>query len=360
MSFRLKEEIRIKVVAGRVEIGPALRTITLPNALQICGVGSLLAELREIQSLASLQARGYELALIEELLAFLREANYLDEKFPPIPFSTRYNAASRSIELGQVTPESSGDLATQTFLERFLVESAAMSLAHRHRDGGRSSVTRRQEFPLIIFGAGRLLYGLLGSLYASGYSKISVKHRMRSDHPTQKIQPRDLFGSFLDSRDLLRSRGEVIDEISRFTRLFPKSAQEPKNYEIAQPGLIISLGYPAPDAVQRWLSEGTPHLFITPLSSEMIRIGPLVIPGKTPCFFCLYQEMEPELLHQFIDANVALTNIAIGIATADLHQFLETDKSVFHATTLDYSSTDFTEPKIRHWLRRPHCGCTIT
>ena len=49
------------------------------------------------------------------------------------------------------------------------------------------------------------------------------------------------------------------------------------------PDLILALEKVPADYQQRWMCESTPHLFVGPYLNGEIAVGPLVIPGKTPC-----------------------------------------------------------------------------
>jgi hypothetical protein len=53
------------------------------------------------------------------------------------------------------------------------------------------------------------------------------------------------------------------------------------------PDLIISTESIPQETIQSWLSENIVHLPISNLAENKIVIGPIVIPGKTPCLNCL-------------------------------------------------------------------------
>ena len=44
--------------------------------------------------------------------------------------------------------------------------------------------------------------------------------------------------------------------------------------------------YPEPELLARLMSEGTTHIFVASTPTG-VRIGPIVVPGITPCFHCI-------------------------------------------------------------------------
>ncbi len=161
-------------------------------------------------------------------------------------------------------------------------------------------------------------------------------------------------------RHIGQSRRKTIEEIKNAAALFDEAA-----LPISKPNLIICVGAPAPDAVQRWISEGTPHLLIESYSSAEVRVGPLVIPGKTPCYRCLQlTEINafPALANSDAKAEFQEVGIALGFAVAssivaDITQISATGKSVFLATSITYSMRSFHRPQRTNWSSHPGCGC---
>ena len=64
------------------------------------------------------------------------------------------------------------------------------------------------------------------------------------------------------------------------------------------PDFIISTELIPQETVQGWLSENITHLPISNLIENKIVIGPIVIPGKTPCLNCLNLWRADQYPHQ--------------------------------------------------------------
>jgi hypothetical protein len=64
------------------------------------------------------------------------------------------------------------------------------------------------------------------------------------------------------------------------------------------PDLIISTESVPQETMQNWLSENIVHLPISNLIENKIVIGPIVIPGKTPCLNCLNLWRAEQFPHQ--------------------------------------------------------------
>ena len=360
----LKKSVRVYQLpkSSTLTVGTATHFAQLPA--QWAGVATAhileLLDGRRCESQISIIS-GVAPEQIEALLKELQRHDLIDLHRTPISYLERYNPASGTVEKLIDTEKFPSDYAIQTFLNRIEVECDAATFNSGDIDGGRTAVLARREFSILIFGRGRIVNALVGMLSATGFTQFNVINRLRSRHPALKISETDMAGGFITMRHIGQSRRKTIEEIKNAAALFDEAA-----LPIAKPNLIICIGAPAPDALQRWISEGTPHLLIESYSSAEVRVGPLVIPGKTPCYRCLQlAEINafPALANsdtktEFQEVGIALVFAAASSIVADITQISATGKSVFLATSITYSMRSFHRPQRTNWSSHPGCGCS--
>ena len=146
-------------------------------------------------------------------------------------------------------------------------------------------ISERSSFSIIIFGQNRLALSLFSILQASGFTQSKLIDRSISPDQASKIaiSPDQVCGLAIRGSDIGVQKALVIADLARNSALFTST-------EIsfpAQPDFIISTQPIPQDTRQRWMSEEIPHLAISNLIENKITIGPIVIPGKSPCLNCL-------------------------------------------------------------------------
>jgi len=108
------------------------------------------------------------------------------------------------------------------------------------------------------------------------------------------------------------------------------------------------------------------HLVIR-LEPSRVRIGPLVVPGRTPCLACtdaVLTEAEPawpgSLLQRsgvtVTDGPVGLVDWGVAVAAVQAHAYLQRGSADTLGCTLELG---WDEPvtRVRRWPRHPDCGC---
>ena len=299
---------------------------------------------------------------IKKLLTELQRHDLVDLFRTPISYVERYNP-----EVGEIEPMIdtenfqsqflTEDYAIQTFLSRMEMEFNAATFNSGDVDAGRSAVINRRRFSILIFGKGKIVNNLLGILSASGFSQIRVINRLRVRNPYLKITEHDLSGGFVNRNHIGQSRRQVLEELKTTSSLYPDQSNSGKS-----PDLVISIGKPAPDALQRWSSENTRYLLVDIASSGEVRVGPLVIPGKTPCYRCTQlssnHSEDETAVNKDLDVGVTMSYAIAASIAADISQIAAHRKSVFLATSITYSMRNFHKPEVHHWMQHPGCGCS--
>ena len=146
-------------------------------------------------------------------------------------------------------------------------------------------IESRRTFAIIIFGRNRLAITLFSILQASGFNQIKIIDRSIS--PTAaamaQIAPDEVCGLAIRGSDVGVRKPLVIADLARNSQLFPM--EDLKFPPI--PDFIISTESAPQETIQRWMSELIPHLAISKLIENTVEIGPIVIPGRSPCLNCL-------------------------------------------------------------------------
>lgn len=341
---------------GMIRVGSQTRVLWLPNLWNGVNPLQLIALLDGNRTIAQIGSKaGTGTAPILELVQELTNHHLVDLFHTPISFAERYNPDVGYIEKISDTENFPTDKSTENFLRRMEIECDAATFAEGDLDAGRSAVLQRRKFSILIFGRGRIVNTLYGALSASGFSNIKVINRLSPRHPDLKITEADLSGGFINQDHIGQSRRKTLADLERGAALFPDRIQN-----FLKPDLAISIGSPSPDALQRWISEGTNHLLVEVFSSAEVRVGPFVIPGKTPCFRCVELSTGTsagKVKGAAAEVGVALSYAVASSIAADVSLMCAHKKTVFIATSITYSMHEFHKPKEESWLKHPGCGC---
>lgn len=302
------------------------------------------------------QRSGVGIDQIQALINELKVHNFIDLERTPISYLKRYNS-----ELGRITQvddlEAVGqDYAVSSFIKRMEIESEAISLAPDDIDSGRGAVLKRREFSIIIFGFGKIVTALLGVLSASGFSKVLVINRQSNKSPALKISGEDIAGGVISRSDIGLARKEVLNKARISSLLFQDNLSP-----ISKPDLIISVNSATPDVIQRWASEASTYLLVESSNAAEVRLGPLVIPGRTPCYHCLQLSQGVKRSNQRsqgIEVGSALAQVLSGIIALDVIALAAGGVSHFLSKSLIYSNSNFHNPKRERWAINPGCGCS--
>jgi hypothetical protein len=143
----------------------------------------------------------------------------------------------------------------------------------------------RRNFSIIIYGRNRLALSLFAVLQASGFALIKLTDRvgLAGHDSAVHIEPSEVCGLAIRGSDVGLRKALVLADLARNSQLFPAEKLE---FPL-KPDFIISTESIPQETMQLWLSEAIAHLPISNLIENTIVLGPIVIPGKTPCLNCL-------------------------------------------------------------------------
>ena len=146
-------------------------------------------------------------------------------------------------------------------------------------------IGKRRNFSIMIYGRNRLAISLFAVLQASGFALIKLTDRTNSasSESRAQIEPDEVCGLAIRGSDVGLRKASVLADLARNSQLFPS-----ENVLFPElPDLIISTESIPQETMQSWLSENIVHLPVSNLIENKIVLGPIVIPGKTPCLNCL-------------------------------------------------------------------------
>jgi len=140
-------------------------------------------------------------------------------------------------------------------------------------------------------------------------------------------------------------------------------------------GLLVAVGEPARDRLDRWMREGTPHLLLRLTEGRAI-VGPFVRPGQTACLRCIdahHTDVDPAwplLVEQYASAvareredavpepvDTALAALAAAWAARELVSHAEGRTPATASTTIRLHP-QLTALETQGWPRHPGCGCS--
>jgi len=173
---------------------------------------------------------------------------------------------------------------------------------HPQVDNGISAETligKRRDFSIMIYGRNRLALSLFAVLQASGFTQVKLTDRSNSasSDSIAQVEPADVCGLAVRGSDVGLRKALVLADLARNSQLFPAGDLATTAFPVI-PDFIISTELIPQETLQGWLSENITHLPISNLIENKIVIGPIVIPGKTPCLNCLNLWRADQYPHQ--------------------------------------------------------------
>ena len=367
---------------NQLRIGTRHRNIELPDEYQEVSTGALLRLLDGSRTISMIaKSAGLSDNATSDFIAQLRSAQFIDL------FATKSKRSwptSTSASSTTTIAQSIGSKAIRDI--QLEIERNAITISSKIADGGFEAVSNRSEFEILIFGNSRIAITLLGALRAAGFTRTNLIDRAPRSHASKVIQPSDLMGGIFRNSEILQNKSAVLASYGIASSESQHSLEEEQSNEmgdlgaleatpstqdfdflqpkVRKPKLIISVGAPSFDAQQRWISEGTAHLLISFETSGEVRLGPLVIPGETPCLTCVELSeidsgLEPRLRPHLpeVEVSVGLALFTAGAALLETTRLSSTGSSALLAKSMEITSENFRAPEFRSWQFHPLCGC---
>ena len=240
-------------------------------------------------------------------------------------------------------------------------------------DGGISVLSARQNYLVEISGSNRVATLLYTLLLTSGFTQVRFAARGR----TSAIDDLDIGVDGMTSSNIGFSFTKNREDLRRDYSLFllDKSA----NYldEASTPDLVIACGDIDPEKLALWMSYGQAFMHIPHPRAGRAEIGPLVIPGKTPCLRCAelaecdqsgvlshrtlttYEKLEYPQIAAHAIAALAASQIVTYCDAISLSEGedLKGAQACGKITIIDYQV--LAQPQVVAITRHPLCGCAF-
>lgn len=306
-------------------------------------------------------ALGIPVEDILSLIAELDRSNLIDTQSSKISVHTRFH--STNTNRPSHDSDDSNDGAYQQLQARLLPELSSATWLDGVRDGGAVIVSRRQEWRVGIHGDSRIATLLYGILLSSGISNTSLQAHSSS----KRIGQEDICAGFLHPSDIGLALEKRSSELARELSLFPLGSTN-KSEESQMKALMVAIGSVPASQIQEWMSLGIPHLVVGMPESESIEVGPIVIPGATPCARCISMTRDDQnptwkefaMQRVFMPSKevpVAVAHHVAGMAAMELLHFVDSGRSQLIG---EISRINFHAPlasATQAFARHPACGC---
>lgn len=249
-------------------------------------------------------------------------------------------------------------LAGLSRAERARLAPDLASLALVRGDGGLPALALRRAVRVRVVGAGRVGVPLALALAAAGVGTVDV-----DDEGLTRAEDTGVGGLGLDATG--RRRGEAARDLLRRTApSMPEAAG-------ARPDLVVlaSTDGDTRERARHLVLDGTAHLLVEVRDTTGV-VGPLVLPGRTPCLRCLeltrcdLDPAWPALAAQLSAASAPQEAcdgpLALAVAAQGAMQVLAmvdaTTEPAALGGTLEMALPDWRWRR-RSWPLHPDCGC---
>lgn len=335
--------------AGTVQIGLDPSRGVLLDGLT-AGDAHVIAALDGSYDLTALLSRangaGVSAERVHQLLSLLREADVL------VP------ARTTRAQLSQL------DHGTR---ERLEPDAAIWSVVHPRAGDGFGVLAGRARRCVAVLGAGRTGAGIATTLAAAGVGQVLV-------HDDARVRPQDVGAAAHQHDGISLPRQESVRRV--ISRVAPATSTTSSRGRV-RPDLVVLVGHGVIDArrADRLVREDVAHLAVVVRESGVV-IGPLVVPGSSPCLRCLDLHRTardpgwPHLVSQLVarpgglepPEESALATAVAGLATLQVLLHLDglaldgLDEPASVAATLELELPDGLVSR-RPWFPHPACGC---
>jgi hypothetical protein len=305
------------------------------------------------------QVLGIPLSEISALVAELNDAGLIDTEKSKIAVHARFH--SPNANRASHDSDDSNDGAVQQLQAKLAPELSSTTWLPNVRDGGIGVISRRRDWQVSIFGDSRIATLLYGILLSSGVSRTFLTGE--DDH--KRISEKDMCAGFLHPSDIGLGFAGRTQDLSRELSLFPSTqigqGENPRRF-------MVAVGKAPADRVQEWMSDGVPHLFIDSAEGARISLGPVVIPGQTPCVRCVSMTLEDQnptwrdismqrRLAPEGEVPVAVAHHVAGVAALELLRFIDEGQSELIGTIARMSYHRPITSQQQTFSRHPACGC---
>jgi hypothetical protein len=317
-----------------------------------------------------LEESGVDSQALEKIFSELEAATLIDSEESSLKVSHRF--ISKVEDRVEKSKKGFVDAALLQLQSRAMPELTQSRWISGVRDGGINSLTARQNYLVEISGENRVATILYSLLLVSGFSQVRFAPESRNRKP--QIGDGDIGVIDIGPSEIGKSFRKHCESLRKELSLFPLDRDHNYLDELSTPELRVHCGDSDPEKLSQWMSTSQNFLLIPNPQGDIAEIGPLVIPGKSPCIRCLLlvardqnraqqyldfaasSEGEyPHIAAHFI-ASIAASLIASYFDSASQDKYDQ--ELVGTVLTVDYQS--LSRIKSAAIARHPLCGCAFT
>ena len=265
-------------------------------------------------------------------------------------------------------PEAWPDFAQQVAIERLLPELNTISW--RKTSAPNQELLARADKEIFILGDNRLAFALFELFQTSGYLNSRMVTNLKGPIPASLIgatpfRMSDIGRPLIEGQDQVkREFGLNIGVIASKELALKTPTKSPLNPSRIY---IRTTSFPIEDLPELIL-DGESHLQISNLTAGKIEIGPIVIPGQTPCYNCIAL-WKAERSKNFASLNitnelaaplelpVAAVTLISGLIVSLIDNYFALEKSFLIGSSIVVNLLKPLEYTERFWQPHPRCGC---
>ncbi|MEN9735542.1 MAG: hypothetical protein RL129_252 [Actinomycetota bacterium] len=225
-------------------------------------------------------------------------------------------------------------------------------------------IISRAEKKILIIGENRLGFAIFELLHSIGYLNTKL------ENTKTEISPELIGGTPFRISDLAAPSAlatkQIVREYGLNLRILDQSFRE--NQKGERWDLIINTSEILPDQLAHYLEQGICHLQIGNLSEGKIEVGPIVIPGQTPCINCinLWKSEKMAKFSKLFVATKVMAPLEIpaagvafisGLVTTLTDNFFALNKSFLIGSSVLLNLLKPLDYVERFWQPNPRCGC---
>jgi bacteriocin biosynthesis cyclodehydratase domain-containing protein len=310
---------------------------------------------------------------IHNLLTELAHQSLIDNSQGSITLNNRFISKLDNRAIKNSKPDR--DAALIQLQNRLAPELNQSTWTTGATDGGVSLVSARQNYLIEISGSNRVATLLYSLLLASGFTQVRFTATARGRNTT--IGDLDIGVDGINSSHFGFTFIKNREDLRRDYSLFPLDKNANYSDEASTPELAIHCGEIDPEKLSLWMSYSQPFLHIPHPHGGRAEIGPLVIPGKTPCLRCAdlaerdqsgvtaKRPLRSDEVYEYPHiAAHAVASLAAAQIVAYFDALTLSDGEALKATELfgkitliDYQN--LSQPQVVAIARHPLCGCAF-
>lgn len=317
---------------------------------------------------------GVDTQALTRILNELEVAQLIDTEQNALKVSQRY--ISKVEERVEKSKKGFVDAALLQLQKRAIPELNQCTWIDGVRDGGIQTLTERQNPLIEISGQNRVAAILYSLLLLSGFSQSRCASGSRVRSP--QIGDKDIGVATIGASDVGKNFLNHCESLRRELSLFPPERDHNYLDELSTPDLIIHCGEIDPEKLSHWMSTGQIFLLIPTPQADSAEIGPLVIPGKSPCLRCLalvskeqsqiqqrfeigqvFEAEYPQIAAHFIAAMAASFVANFFDLSSEDNSKAQNAKQELVGTVVTVDYQFLSRPRSIVIPRHPLCGCAF-